>query len=167
MHLEQGLEPKFGNTGPPCRRIDCRYSRLLRSSHAPWRHTGLMTCVRQTSVYEGSCRTRTKSTIRQCEPSRNGLAIRTRPTAPPKACAWDRDATASQNDPIRDERPRGRTWRGATCCAASSGVYSRARRICREKHVPIAQDDPFLVPSRVFKMMWDQSCSKSGTPPPN
>ena len=99
-----------------------------------------MTCVRQTSVYEGSCRTRTKSRIRQHATSRNGLAIRTRPTAPPKACAWDRAATTSQNDPIRDERPRGRTWRGATCCAASSGVYSCARRISREKHQHRAHD---------------------------
>ena len=166
MHLEQGLEPKFGNTGPPCRRIDCRYSRLLRSSHAPWRHTGLMTCVRQTSVYEGSCRTRTKSTIRQCEPSRNGLAFRTRPTAPPHACAWDRDATASQNDPIRDERPRGRRWRGATSCAASSGGYSCARRISREKHVRIAQHDPFFGPTQVVEIDGGPKL-KSGTPPPN
>ena len=97
---------------------------------------------------------------------RIGLAFQTRPTAPPKACAWNRDATTSQNDPMRDERPRGRTWRGATCCAASSGVYSRARRISREKHVPIVQHDHFLVPSRVVKIDGGPKL-KSGTPPPN
>ena len=75
---------------------------------------------------------------------RIGLAFQTRPTAPPKACAGNRDATTSQNDPMRDERPRGRTWRGATCCAASSGGYSRAGRISREKHVSIASARPFL-----------------------
>ena len=166
MHLEQGLEPKFGNTGPSRSRIDCRYSRLPRSSHAPWRRTGLMTCVRQTSVHESSCRTRARSEIRQHATSRNGLAIRTRPTAPPKACAWDRAAAASQNDALRDERPRGRTWRGATCCAASSGGYSCARRICREKHVPIVQDDPFFSRTRVFKIDGGPKL-KSGTPPPN
>ena len=88
---------------------------------------------------------------------RIGLAFQTRPTAPPKACVWDRDATASQNDPTRDERPRGRTWRGATCCAASSGVYSRARRISREEHVCIGLHDPFLSRTRVVKSMGDQS----------
>ena len=97
---------------------------------------------------------------------RIGLAIRTRPTAPPKACAWDRAATASQNDPIRDERPRGRTWRGATCCAASSGGYSCAGRFSREKHVCIVQHDHFLVPSRVVKIDGGPKL-KSGTPPPN
>ena len=97
---------------------------------------------------------------------RIGLAFRTRPTAPPHACAWDRDATTSQNDPIRDERPRGRTWRGATCCAASSGGYSRAGRFSREKHVPIVQDDPFFSRTRVFKIDGGPKL-KSGTPPPN
>ena len=62
--------------------------------------------------------------------SRIGLAFRSRPTAPTQACTWDRAATKSQNDPIRAERLRGRAWRDATSCTASSGVYSRAPRLC-------------------------------------
>ena len=51
----------------------------------------------------------------------------------------------------------GRTWRGATCCAASSGVYSCARRICREKHVPIVQPTLSFPEPECSKSMGDQS----------
>ena len=140
MHLEQGLEPKFGNTGPSRSRIDCRYSRLLRSSLAPWRRSGLMTCVRQTGVYESSCRTRARSKIWQHATSRNGFAIRTRPTAQPHACVWDRAATKSQNDPRREEQPRGRRggapppgWLRGMATAALPKFPARSMAPCRAR----------------------------------
>jgi hypothetical protein len=62
--LEQGYKTGFGNMDSPSRRADCHRHRLLRSSHAPWTHTGLMTRLRLTSVYENSDKPRTKLAIR-------------------------------------------------------------------------------------------------------
>ena len=71
------------------------------------------------------------------------LAFRTRPTAPTQACTQTGAATKSQNDPIREERPRRQTWRDATSCTASSGVYSRAPRLSPQQLRPIWRTDPF------------------------
>ena len=76
--------------------------------------------------------------------SRTGLAFRTRPAAPTQACTQTGAATKSQNDPIREERPRGRAWRDATSCKASSGVYSRAPRLCLQQLRPIWRTSPYL-----------------------
>ena len=98
--------------------------------------------------------------------SRIGLALRTRPTAPTQACTWDRAATKSQNDPIRAERLRGRAWRDATSCTASSGVYSRASEISRAEHGALRSTDPFLARTRVSKTI--EGVKLEGrTPPPN
>ena len=73
--------------------------------------------------------------------SRIGLAFRTRPTAPTHAYTQTGAATKSQNDPIRAERLRGRAWRDATSCTASSGVYSRASEISRAEHGALKSTD--------------------------
>ena len=75
--------------------------------------------------------------------SRIGLAFRTRPTALTQAYTQTGAATKSQNDPIREERPRGQTWREATSCTASSGVYSRAARLSLQQLRPIWRTSPF------------------------
>ena len=74
--------------------------------------------------------------------SRIGLAFRTRPTALTQAHTQTGAATKSQNDPIREERPRGQTWREATFCTASSGVYSRAARLSLRQLRPIGRTSP-------------------------
>ena len=97
---------------------------------------------------------------------RIGLAFRTRPTAPPKACAWDRDATASQNDPIRDERPRGANVEGRHLLCGFVGRLQLRSPDLPRKACPHRAADPFFSRTRVFKIDGGPKL-KSGTPPPN
>jgi hypothetical protein len=90
------------------------YSYFAAPTHRGDALVCLPTCVRQTSVYESSFRTRARSRTRQHGTremgSRFERARQPRHTLAPGA----RHARIAKR-PMRNERPRGRTWRGTTC----------------------------------------------------
>ena len=121
-----------------------------------------MRCDARDAFAKFSQKASMKPAILNTGPPRIGLAFRTRPTATTQACAQTGAATKSQNDPIRDERPRGRAWRDATSCTASSGVYSRAPRLCLQQLRPIWRTNPFQPTPQSLET--EDLSRKTGTP---